>query len=391
LIAIWRLFGGAMATVFRRPKRLSFDAKIKIWDAAKNREVWKNISTGMQDEKKALALATSLEVASGQARVGVWTKAKAEALVSSILALAGVEWHSSPPFGELIEKFIESKSKGISAGSREMYLAKWRSFSKWAGPRVNQPAEKWRVEDLQAYYDHLCTRMGVTSAGQHLDYMATFFRRAEEGGHIKGNPAKLVLRAPVDVRTERLPFDRKEAAAIIKGFRADPHWQTLAALGWHTGARVSDALDFTVDHLSEVEGVGWVLRFQPKKKTDVTGRAKGGSRQVILPIPRYLALRLKRLGSLAPHLSGAVTARHFVQRMQAAGVDPMFVQHKKNLVPRKSFHSFRHAMTSRLVAAGVQGETARLVTDHETVSMHKRYTHAEVKSIAEALKKARRV
>lgn len=46
-------------------------------------------------------------------------------------------------------------------------------------------------------------------------------------------------------------------------------------------------------------------------------------------------------------------------------------------------------MQSRLTAAGVSGELARLVTDHDSPQVARRYVHAEVQALREALGLAR--
>lgn len=80
----------------------------------------------------------------------------------------------------------------------------------------------------------------------------------------------------------------------------------------------------------------------------------------------------------------------FVAWLVRAGVDPMPVQRKKRVVNLKSFHSTRHAMSSRLIGAGVSGELARLVTDHDSPQIQRKYVHSEIKSLKEAMKAARK-
>jgi integrase len=86
--------------------------------------------------------------------------------------------------------------------------------------------------------------------------------------------------------------------------------------------------------------------------------------------------------------SGKVS-NEFVEWLRVAGIDPLPVKSKARLVNLKSFHSFRHSMASRLVAAGVSSEVARLVTDHASPQVHRGYIHAEVASIDAALRKVR--
>jgi len=133
---------------------------------------------------------------------------------------------------------------------------------------------------------------------------------------------------------------------------------------------------------------GDLLTIQPRKK------GRRGGRTVVLPLPRWLAALVKRLGHFrtihrADNRNGKVS-EDFVRFLRASGIDPQPVQRGVRVVHLLSFHSYRHSMTTRLTASGVSGELARLVTDHDDVKIQRRYTHREVESLRGALEKARR-
>ena len=168
--------------------------------------------------------------------------------------------------------------------------------------------------------------------------------------------------------------------AVRRAGRAD--WAALIALGWHTGHRLQDLLDVTSDAID-----GDLLTVKPRKKG-------GRGREVVLPIPRWLASQVRKLGGFttihhADNRNGRVSDE-FLGWMRAASVDPLPVARGTRTFNRRSFHSFRHGMVSRLTAAGVSGDLARLVTDHESPQVQRRYAHAEVQSLREALALARR-
>lgn len=48
-------------------------------------------------------------------------------------------------------------------------------------------------------------------------------------------------------------------------------------------------------------------------------------------------------------------------------------------------------MQTRLTSAGVSGELARLVTDHDSPKIARKYVHAEVESLRRVLEQARRM
>lgn len=52
----------------------------------------------------------------------------------------------------------------------------------------------------------------------------------------------------------------------------------------------------------------------------------------------------------------------------------------------KSFHSWRHTINSRLVDAGVDMRVRQLICDHEYATVSAGYTHASLKTMADAIK-----
>lgn len=379
-----------MATLFQQRGRRVYDAKIKIWDDGKGVWRWKKIATGLTDPDAALAVAVALEHGSEAAKAGHMTKAKAEALVSSILQLAGVPWGMSAVTLEAFGvKYVDKAASREKDELKAKAPLHWRRFKKWAGEKVKWPMENWTVEMFQAYYEHLRAEYSERTANDHIATFRRMFAKAQLAGKIKGNPAALVDKDASN-SIEKDVFRRGEMARMCRLMAREGRldWCLLILLGWHTGHRIQDLLSLTKDNVSEAE-VGWVVTFQPGKKE---GR---GGRTVTLPLPSYLAKMLLRFGDLtsihgADNRNGRAS-NDFVAWMERAGIDPMRIDRGKRRVPRKSFHSFRHSMATRLAAAGVPSNLAALVTDHDDPKMQAHYTHAEVVSIAGALKKARRV
>ena len=155
-------------------------------------------------------------------------------------------------------------------------------------------------------------------------------------------------------------------------------WVALALLGWHTGQRIGDCLACSREAIVER-----VWSFTPEKK-------KRSRRTIRLPLPAYLARLIKRLGDFSSihkgnNRNGRVLA-DFVTWMREAGVDPLPVKKGKRTVHKKSFHSFRHSMATRLAAVGVPGDLARMVTDHESALVARNYQHKDVDAIDRALR-----
>lgn len=369
---------------------MTYNANIKLWDADSGAWVWKKISTKCRDEGKALAIASTLEGASVETKEGRMTRAQAENLVGMVLRLSGAPWAAKAKvLGEYGDATIDAKMLKAGGASKVKFSVHWDRFKEWAGERMTWPMERWTGKIMSEYYADLLTVLSERTANDHLSTLRMVFERARHEGFVRGNPVLLVEKDRNN-SIEKATFTRTETARIVKAQRRAKRrdWALLTLLGWHTGHRLQDVLSVTSSDLNEMKGVGWVLTIIPDKKIH-----KGG-RVVKLPIPRHLAQGLRRMEDFTSIRKGSnvngKTSGDFLEWVRAAGIDPLPVVRKKRTLHLKTFHSFRHSMVSRLVAAGVQGETARLVTDHDSAKMQKHYTHAEIESLAKALAKARK-
>lgn len=382
----------AMAIVFRerkvkgsKIKRRTYSAKVHVWDEARKRLVWRKIGTGCTDEGKALGIATALENASGEARAGNMTRTRAEELVSMVLQLAGVPFTVGPSLQDFAGSFLQARMGNVTPSTARKYASHWTALQEWGAHRMGWPLDRWHPVLLTGYYKHLREKFSVTTANDHLRTLSMIFIRAEAAGHIRGNPVAMVEREGND-SVEKHPLTRDDTAKILRAMRGNLPWQCLTALGWNTGHRIDDLLQLTTAAV-KYAGKIWTVTFAPKKK-------KGRGRVVVLPIPRYVAKQLKRLGDFkalhgADNRNGMVST-DFVTWMKQAGVDPLPVKRGPRTIHLKSFHSFRHAMVSRLTAAGVDSQVSRLVTDHDSKRAHQTYIHAEVLALDRALRLARR-
>lgn len=368
-----------MATVFKDKGRRLWTGKIRVL-LPSGKTSWRNISTGCEDESKALAYAVQAEAAVG---AGL-DRDRAERLVESLLQITGsTSTINRPSLLAVGNELFDGREANIGDGTRRKYKAHWERFQRWAGGRMGRAVDAWPEHEFKAYYKDLRGEFSATTANNHLTTLSMVFIRAQEAGHIQGNPVALVERADNDsVEKRGLSWD--ETQAILNAMRGNDPWRCLTLLGWHTGHRLNDLLQLTKDSVRQ-SGKHWTVKFAPGKK-------RGKGRTVEIPIPQDVASLLKKLGNLkaihnADNRNGLVSVE-FVDWIRQAGIDPLPVKRGARIIHLKSFHSFRHAMASRLVAAGVSGELARLVTDHDSARVHKAYVHAEVEALAGALEKA---
>lgn len=368
-----------MASAFQRGRSDIYIASFKAWDARAGRWTWRAQSTGCKNYSAALSIARTLENGAQGAKAGSLTREKAMSMVNDILRLAGLDELAPVPSLESIAKALLSGSDVAESTGRK-YAAQWAALASWAAERAKRPVSAWTVEMIEGYYRHCRERFSITTANDHLRFVGMVFSRAVKLGHIASNPADAVQRAGND-SIEKETVTRAMQARILRAMRRAGRrdWFCLASLGWHTGHRLQDLLDAT-------KAFQGLLVLNPRKKG-------GKGREVVIPLPSWLARMLNRLGGFqsienADNRNGRVSEQ-FVGWLRAAGVDPLPVERGARIVHRRTFHSYRHSMQSRLTAAGVSGEIARLVTDHESPKVARRYVHAEIEALREALNKAK--
>jgi site-specific recombinase XerD len=374
---IWSL----MATVFLPKGRNLWSAKIRICKPSGAIE-WRRIRTGCTLKKDAMEVANAAERAVG----APLTQERAERLTRHLLEISGgLAQTDKPSLLTIGNELFDGREANIGESTRRKYASHWRHFQEWAGERMGWPVDRWQATDIRDFYKVLRRELSDTTANNHMTTMFMVFGSARKAGHIQTNPLELVERVSNDSATRHI-ITREETAKLLRVMRGDLPWRCLTLLGRHTGHRLQDLLSLTSKSAS-IRKELCTIKFTPQKK-------RGKGRTVELPLPRYVAKMLKRVGDFqtlngADNRNGLVSAG-FVSWLHRAGIDPLPMKRGARTIHLKSFHSFRHAMASRLVAAGVSGELARLVTDHESAKVHSAYVHAEVESLAGALKLARR-
>ena len=413
-----------MATLFKQKSSNLWYARVKLWDDAAGEWVWKKKRTGHADKDQAMRFALTLEDASNDAKAGLMTRAKAIELVEEILRLSGacvkVEIHTME---DACKQFLLERLPGVGLSSGKKYEAHIDRLTRWAGDRLKWHIERWDKALCSEYYADLRTdqmdKLSMTTANNHMPTLSMIFLKAAAAGHMRGNPVSSIELLPDDSMSKE-EITRGETAKTLRAMRKQlvriggvargkpgksprakdfvrkmrpviqpcDRWVLLTLLGWHTGHRIQDLLTLKPSAIEAHKDVGWTVSIQPAKKA-----ARGG-RMVVLPIPAYLAKMFRRVGGCAELMSGdnrnGRVSSDFIAWLKLAGVDASPVQRGARSLHAKSFHSFRHSMSSRLTAAGVSGELARLVTDHDSAQIQKGYVHAEVTALAGALKKARR-
>jgi len=329
-----------------------------------------------------MGVAATLEGVAAQAKAGTMTKEKAIEAVNAILSLAGVPLLTPAPLLKDVADTIIDRAKTDS--TRKKYLQAWKLIEAFGAKQKLATLTDWTPRACEQFYVSLTDEYAASTANQHFDILNMIFARAIRTGAAMTNPTGDIQRAR-ETHVEKAVISRKDQAAILRTMRREKRrdWALFACLGWHTGHRMQDLLDTTTSNIE-----GDLITITPRKKAN-----RKNSRTIVLPLPQWLAASIQRLGSFqslgnASNASGIVSTQ-FGQWIVKAGIDPKPVKRKKATINQVSHHSYRHGLTSRLAAAGVPDSIARMVTDHDSAAVHRRYQHAEVEALREALRKAR--
>jgi integrase len=230
----------------------------------------------------------------------------------------------------------------------------------------------------------LLLRSGISNSTAQADLkiIRRVLSTAQRQGHLVYNPA-LAVDLPRANSLEREVFTPPEVRALLAA--ADSEWKTLILAGYYLGIRLSDASRLTWDSVDLANGV--VCYSQSK-----TGR------KVEAPLHEDLQEHLMSIagdsshGALAPRLSVTPAegrtglSNQFARIVEQAGLDRRVVQSsQKRTFARRSFHSLRHSFASALTNAGVSPDVRMKLTGHQSLDIHQRYSHVEMRPLRAAI------
>lgn len=165
------------------------------------------------------------------------------------------------------------------------------------------------------------------------------------------------------LRVRRFPVQKKEKEPVsyswVAAFmsQSSPHLGALALFMFLTGARISEALSITWDHLDLSAGTCLI------EQTKI-----GNERRAHLPLPLVAALANipgEREGKVFKYSSRTTAAPSWRAAVKRAGIKPL------------SFHSCRHGFATAMLQAGIDPVTvAKLGGWKDTAMLFKTYGHA---------------
>jgi integrase len=371
-----------MASVFKRPKSKYWHAGWRSGDGRFHLR-----STKQRDRAKALTIALEWERVDKKVGTGGMVESQVRQVINDILERVGEPIISVPPTNEWLREWIADKEAGKSDRTVERYRKTIDDFKAHLGERASKPITVITPRDVQAFIAKR-QKLGLSTATVNIDakILRAAFNRARRQGIIQTNPAEAVD-LPEKRSVERGVFTPAEVKMLADQAKGT-EWQSVIMFGYYTGARLGDCTKMEWDNLDLANGI--LKLFESKNRKWVT-----------VPLHPDLQEHLSQLASIdkpqkyiTPHMAGlGPGGRHglsegFKRVMHNAGIDPQTVKGGgiRN-VSKRTFHALRHSFTSALANAGVTPELRMKLTGHKSAEIHRGYTHLEMDTLKDAIKK----
>ena len=311
---------------------------------------------------------------------GELTKAMVRALIDSCVEAETGERPKVVTVEQWFNQWMDEAGKKWSASTRvntERHVKAWRDA---LGRAAKRPLGELGYDEIRSALEAF---KGDQEAKLGMLRRCLGFAMARQ--MIFSNPAATrVLKA--DDQKRRLPagtfsdaeLDLLEGAALAEK-TAGKEWHGCIIIARSTGLRFADVRTLRWEEvcLPEME----IRREQTKTgkfvKTPVGRSAK------------WLLANRRKSGEVFPVLARMDKGKAstiFSRIMRRAGVSPV-VEHEGEQ-KRRSFHSLRHGVASKLYEAEVDERTSKEIVGHQSTAVHRRYSHGTAKQRREAAKKA---
>ncbi len=395
-----------MASVIKPKGQNIWNCRIKTWNAEKQTYTWGCWSTGKTTEKEAQEVASAYQRAAEHfypTTPGRDDAALMKRVFRSMCERAGVhldDFGDGPKFAYFAADWLKRRTDKTKESTTTAYTAAIEDFKAYLGEDGMTPMGQIDATRMQAYYDSIISDGRSTGTAKNkFVVIASIFKRAHELGSIRLNPCAPVETLEV-VQEERKPFSAEQEAKIFHYLGVCENdrlshvdWFTACMLSRWASLRLSDAANLKWAALTERNG-HTIISYLPKKKTTKAGKGK----MVVIPALGPLGAYLKSIPIAGTHLCPSLAgipvggngglSDQFADILVAAGIDRETIDRGEggNDFSRLSYHSWRHTCTSNLMNLGVDEPTRMLLTDHESSSVHRRYSHSDAVKLAERLK-----
>ncbi len=345
-------------------------------------------STKQTNRSKALGVVVEWERIDKKISNGEMAESQIRQVVNDILTRAGEPPMASPKTNAWLREWVQEKESSKSANTAERYRGIVEMFISHLGAQAEKPITMIAPRDIQAFLTkrRKISKLAATTVNLDGKILRAAFNRARRQGLITTNPAEAVD-LPTKRSIERGTFNPVELKMLLEAAKGS-EWETLIAFGFYTGARLGDCTRMEWENIDLVNGT---IRYQESKT----------QKAILLPLHPDLAAHLEKLAAIdtaqkyiTPHMAElGPGGRHglsegFKRIVVKAGLDLQTVQGTGvRKISRRTFHALRHSFTSALANAGVSPELRMKLTGHKSAEIHRGYTHLEMDTLKEAIKK----
>lgn len=242
--------------------------------------------------------------------------------------------------------------------------------------------ESITVSDLNRWLIQLPRVKGISNktANNVLTLMRQIFSVAVEESIVQTNVASAVKPLSTSADSKRVvAFTQEEVKALFSAPWKSNVAEAGCKLAAFTGMRAGEIRALWQDQLH-----GEFIEVNASYNNHDDGRksTKSGYSRLV-PITDEISCLIQEINSGGLYvfslngerpLANSYFEKHLKKRMEECGIVP-----KEGT--RLCFHSFRHFMNSRLLAAGISGEKIRAVIGHEDAEMTEHYAHLEVEDL----------
>lgn len=285
--------------------------------------------------------------------------------------------------GELLQQFIESKSKSVSTPrSLEKYetmLTHLLSFSCKDGMSKGLLADKPAIYIGQfcaeQFNQYLTEKLVPITLKQSLLWLSACWQWGIKKRIVEINPWKpLADRVKVPPKQMPKPFTLQEIKAIIEGFRCDryySHYADFVEFLFGTGCRTGEAIGLRWKHLNENCSTVWIGESLSRgiRKSTKTNRAR-----TITLTPNLQSLMLSRKPEkykpdelvFTSSRGNPIDDHNFRNRAWKS------ILAKVNVEYRKPYNT-RHTLISHALDRGMNPVTVAQLTGHDVQTLYENY------------------
>ena len=355
-------------------------------------------STKETNKNKALETAMTWErLARGNPNEAHFRKVAAD--IYQTMAGKPLHFHSC---GGWLASWLKSTKNSVAAGTYDKYSSTIEDFRSFLGKADEGPLAAVSPTEITAYRDELQKR-GLAATTINVNVGRTIngaFEAARKLGYITVNPCAAVKPVRDNVRGAKKDIFRPEQIDALLEASKDTSWEGMILCGLATGLRLGDIARLEWGQIDLRAGV-----------LKLTAQKTGGTQTIPLHtnFQAWLKNQTRGIGKapVFPDLHGKKSggcsglSATFKKLMETAGVLGTIVRRgvgdRSNIEGNKArtgrqtssltFHSLRHTATSQMANAGIEADQRKAITGHSDDRVHDRYTHYEMDTLKEAVKK----